>query len=132
MYKKADEPCNESLWRRVPLRYGFLKTSLTKDYTSNCGFHLPIKRASVSVIHNSKLMIVDIEHTIGRQSAAGRHLANDHERSIKVLSHETENKKDVHLQALTAKHYAMRCYEREIAENFGIIFTHHPEISTEY
>jgi Ni,Fe-hydrogenase III large subunit/NADH:ubiquinone oxidoreductase subunit C len=135
-------------------------------------------------------MIVDIEHTIGRQSAgrqpAGRHLAgrqsikirnnqtvrlqdipllayqefydtvsdllslahchclnyyafpyknklrficaiaNDHERSIEVLSHETENSKDAHLQALTAKHYAMHCYEREITENFGVIFTHHP------
>ncbi len=35
----------------------FLKTSLTKDYTSNCGFHWLVKRASVSAIQ--KLMIYD-------------------------------------------------------------------------
>jgi Ni,Fe-hydrogenase III large subunit/Ni,Fe-hydrogenase III component G len=51
-------------------------------------------------------------------------IANDTNNTIKVLSHEAP----VHAQlfSLTADHYAMHIYEREISENFGVEFLNHP------
>ncbi|TAH20750.1 MAG: NADH dehydrogenase subunit [Cytophagales bacterium] len=53
-------------------------------------------------------------------------VANDHDRTIEIFSCQIANESGIHLESLTAKHYAMHCYEREIAENFGVVFTNHP------
>ena len=49
-------------------------------------------------------------------------IANDIEHTIYILAH-TESK---NLEAISAKHYAMHVFEREMHENYGITFNNHP------
>lgn len=51
-------------------------------------------------------------------------IANDTNGTIKLLSHEASA--NAKLESLTAEHYAMHIYEREISENFGVEFQNHP------
>jgi Ni,Fe-hydrogenase III large subunit len=51
--------------------------------------------------------------------------ANDTNGAIYVLSHEMTKTEDT-LPALSQRHMAMHIYEREIAENHGIVFENHP------
>ncbi|MBA4336578.1 NADH dehydrogenase subunit [bacterium] len=54
--------------------------------------------------------------------------ADDKEHKIALLSYEFENKnvKDLNLKSLTETFPAMHIFEREINENFGIMFQGHP------
>jgi Ni,Fe-hydrogenase III large subunit len=52
-------------------------------------------------------------------------VANDLTSEILVFSHE-QKKGEVVLESLTSEIFAMHVYEREIHENFGVQFLHHP------
>jgi len=50
----------------------------------------------------------------------------DTNKNIIVLSHEQPKKEGVTLESLTIKHFQFHIFEREIHENYGIIFSNHP------
>jgi Ni,Fe-hydrogenase III large subunit len=53
-------------------------------------------------------------------------VANDALHNIALLSHETPNKADVVRPSLSAEHFPLHIFEREIHENFGVRFDGHP------
>ncbi|MDZ4714476.1 MAG: NADH-quinone oxidoreductase subunit C [Cytophagales bacterium] len=53
-------------------------------------------------------------------------IADDHAHQLKVFSYEMSSNSSRELPSLAASHSPMHIYEREIAENFGVIFTGHP------
>lgn len=53
-------------------------------------------------------------------------LANDQEKTIKILSHELYRKEKMQLPSITKDVYAFHIFEREIAENFGVEFSYSP------
>lgn len=53
-------------------------------------------------------------------------IADDTVGDIKVLSHELDEQGNKQLLSLAKDIYAMHVYEREISENFGVIFIYHP------
>jgi len=52
-------------------------------------------------------------------------IANDDEKQIYLLSYEVEDRKKP-LPSITEKHFAMHIFEREISENWGLVFENHP------
>ncbi|MCX6250942.1 MAG: NADH-quinone oxidoreductase subunit C [Bacteroidetes bacterium] len=50
----------------------------------------------------------------------------DEKHTIILFSHEQPKTKEIRLKSITPIHFQFHVFEREIAENFGIVFTGHP------
>lgn len=53
-------------------------------------------------------------------------LANDSDGTIHLLMHESPKRNGLRLDSLSAQHYPLHIFEREIIENFGVDFIGHP------